>query len=102
MSDPLYDPRFPDRPQTPDFWRLAETGMQLDGRTTEGGESPLAMTDEVIDMESLMYVAKSRINLMLDGIHMNPSDKIRTAMIAAYVTAVVHGIKFEKAGGHRG
>lgn len=100
MSDPLRDPRFPNRPQTPDFWRLAETSMKLDGRT-DAGQSTVEATGDAIDMDSLLYAAEQRIDLMLAGIYMNPTPKVRAAMIATYVSGVVHGIEFQRSGGHR-
>lgn len=40
---PLNDPRFPDRPQHPDFWRIADALTALDGRA-EGGKERTDVT----------------------------------------------------------
>ena len=36
--DPLNDPRFPGRPQHPDFWVIVDALNALGGSATEGGK----------------------------------------------------------------
>ncbi len=102
MNDPLRDPRFPNRPQHPDFWRLSETAMALDGKTAESGASVSDVASPDIDVESLFYAAESRVNLMLQATGLKVPDSVQGAMVAIYISALVHGIEFQKAGGHRG
>lgn len=61
MSDPLSDPRFPDRPQHPDFWRLSSALTKADGDATEGDKS----VEEIVgvDGQSLVYVANNRVGM---------------------------------------
>lgn len=62
--DPLNDPRFPDRPNTPDFWRLSETAMQLDGQVNEGDEDIEKIFESLCDMESLLYITDQRSGML--------------------------------------
>jgi hypothetical protein len=39
--DPLNDPRFPDRPNSPQFWRLVEIGLRHDGLADELGQAAI-------------------------------------------------------------
>lgn len=100
--DPLNDPRFPDRPQHPDYWRLAQTAQMLDGRAVEGGEPTSVTVGDFVDMESLQYTCEQRVGLMLQGIGLDDlPDHLRTVIITAMLGGIVHGIVFEKAGGHQ-
>lgn len=102
MGDPLFDPRFPNRPQTPDFWRLSETALMLDGKTVEGQQHTFDTTSEFVDVVSLDYMCEVRTAIMLQELGMGGlPDSIKVLFQAAMMGGVVHGIAFEKAGGHR-
>lgn len=102
MSDPLRDPLFPNRPQTPDFWRLSETILMLDGRAQQIDASLKGITDEFVDTDSVDYMAERRVDLLLRAFDMEhlPAS-VRLMLVSTYMAGLVHGIAFEKAGGHR-
>ncbi len=100
-GDPLRDPRFPDRPQHPDFWRLSETVLKLDGKT-QAGEEATDITALNVDVESALYMSQQRVGIMLRELGFGDAPKsVELMMITAYMGGVVHGIEFQKAGGHR-
>lgn len=101
MNDPLHDPRFPDRPQHPDFWRLSEVCLQLDGAATEGGKEIPEITADLIDMESLDYLTRNRVGLLVQALGIPFSPEVIRALETVFFTSVLTGIAFEKKGGHR-
>lgn len=91
MSDPLRDPRFPDRPQTQDFWRLSEIALDHDG-------DPRSVEDiigEVIDHDSLVYMVHQRVGRLVS----NPDLEAILGGVA--LDAFMLGAKFIQRGGHR-
>ena len=103
MTDPLQDARFPDRPQSPDFWRLSESVLMLDGRAQQDDATVKAITDEFVDTDAVTYVAEQRAGLMLRSFDMEHLPRsVQLMLVSMYMGGVVHGIAFEKAGGHRG
>jgi len=56
----MKDPAFPDRPDHPDFWRLSETILYMDG-AAESGQSYDEIMDKHMDAESLIYMADQRV-----------------------------------------
>lgn len=57
---------FPDRPDHPDFWKLSEIVLQLDGRAMED-ESDFASTlASMMDPKSLCYMARQRAMRLLE------------------------------------
>ena len=113
MDDMLNDPRFPDRPSHPDFWRLGESSMQKDGAVREDGKSIDEVASGLIDMESVIYAGMVRaaqavrqMNLVdeMKRARNNPArmEEILVSVIAgSFMDGVTTGIRFEKAGGHR-
>lgn len=98
MTDPLRDPRFPNRPQHPDYWRLAEIAMENDGDATEGGKS---IADIIgVDEYSLLYLASNRIgnfvNVLRAGKPLTPDT-----LLSIYLDAFTTGKKFAERGGHQ-
>jgi hypothetical protein len=98
--DPLRDPRFPSRPQHPDFWRLSEVVLKLDGDSTEGRRPLKASAEGRIDLASLAYLASQRVGLLEQRVGELP-DNVRASLAAMFLTGVLTGIEFERAGGHR-
>lgn len=101
MKDPLNDPDFPDRPSHPDFWRLSETAMKLDGQSLEGGVSPRVITLDYVDLESAVYHAEQRTGILMQALGFQLSKELELFVTSIYVSGIVHGIAFEKAGGKR-
>lgn len=105
MNSPLNDPRFPNRPSHPDFWRLSECILAMDGRVEEApldkkGEALESLITEHIDMDSAAYMASMRM-MRWAGIYGIPWE-YGPALATAYLEGIVLGIRFEKAGGKQG
>jgi hypothetical protein len=96
MADFFDDPDFPDRPQHPDFHRLMGVVAYLDGEATEGGRDSLQVAGEVVDVDSLVYMAlqRARRAAALTGL---PEQ----VLAAVYLDGFVAGARFESEGGHR-
>lgn len=101
MTDPLRDPRFPDRPQSPDYWRISEVVMQQDGRATEGGEEMPQVIADIVDERAVTYMAIDRARMVQQGSGMRENPVLTQMFAALWVDAFTAGIRFEKAGGHR-
>lgn len=100
FTDPLNDPRFPDRPQTPDFWRLVDVGLRHDGESLEG-RGPGVIIGEMVDEPSLIYYAKHRLGTAF-GMRLHDLDPgTQTMILAIYLDAFAKGVDFTRAGGHR-
>jgi hypothetical protein len=100
MSDPLNDPRFPDRPNHPDFWRLAEVGMAHDADAIEKRGGLQQVIASIIDERSLLYAAEHRLG---NGGALTPgmSSMQKARLMAIFVDAFCLGADFIKRGGHR-
>jgi hypothetical protein len=96
MTDPLNDPRFPDRPQHQDFWSLVDVVNQLDGQTSEGQQSLEQVLDQLIhvDTESLTYMASQRALKAIEVLHLNPA--MEQAFTAVFINAFAAGVLFER------
>lgn len=99
MNDPLNDPRFPDRPQHPDFWRLSEVIVRIDGAATEGGESVEDLMG--VDLESFMYFAQHRVRRARD-LARHPSrpfgaESLEVLLMTLYMDAFALGKGFAEA-----
>jgi hypothetical protein len=99
MSDPLRDSRFPNRPQHPDYWRLADVLNYLDGETTEGGKGLPEIVEGVIDLNSLTYAAGMRSLKARQLLDLPRGSE--AALASMFVNGFLAGIRFEKEGGHR-
>jgi hypothetical protein len=99
MTDPLNDPRFPDRPTHPDYWRISEILLANDGDATEGGKTIPEITAAVVDIESLTYVAKQRAGLMCQALGLDP--RLAIYLSTAWIDAFTAGATFQERGGHR-
>lgn len=91
MSDPLRDERFPDRPQTEDFWRLSDAVLQNDAIATEQGIE--AAMKGLIDIDSAVYMGVQRAGMA--GMIHDPR------VVSMWLDGVALGIRFQQAGGHR-
>ena len=96
VTDFFADPDFPDRPQHPDFHRLMEAVNYLDGETTEGGRDAFEVASEVIDVESLVYMAVQRAR-RVSGVTGLPEVPLASLYLDAFVT----GVRVQQHGGHR-
>lgn len=94
MDDILNDPRFPDRPDHPDFWKLSEIVLQLDGRSNDEAFSVEGTASEVVDLESLTYMAIQRIAQLHDaleetGHRTHPSSLMTTCWFEGVIVGVM-------------
>jgi hypothetical protein len=99
MDDPLRDPRFPKRPQHPDFWRLSDAILEQDGRAEEGGEDVFTIAD--VDGDSIAYVAQQRAALLTRAYGVAVTRDVAVLLMSAYIDAFTLGRAFERKGGHR-
>lgn len=93
MTDPLNDPRFPDRPTHDDFWRISEAVLHNDGAATEGNLDVTDIyADGIADLQSALYMARARAQMM-------GASEVQGA--ALWLDAFAAGVRFQQAGGHR-
>lgn len=94
--DPLNDPRFPDRPNTPEFWRLVEIGLRHDATSVET-RGTQSVIDGMIDEKTLIYYARHRLGTAF-GQDMATLDLRHQVMVTAvYMDAFAKGFDFAKA-----
>jgi hypothetical protein len=99
MSDPLNDPRFPDRPTHPDFWRIAEVCLQHDGEAVEGQLPIEQIVKETVDMPSLSYIATQRAGIACQRTGL--PESLVPVLAAAWVDAFMAGAVYQQRGGHQ-
>lgn len=89
MNDPLRDDRYPDRPQSDDFWRMSECALSVDADAASK-EIP-----EIVgaDVDALVYVARNRMGRV--GL------PVSAQTLALYVDAFTIGKRFAERGGSR-
>lgn len=97
--DPLRDPRFPDRPQHPDFWRLSEQMLALDAKALDYGVE--AALRGVVDEASAIYVAQQVSINAVNQVLGKANPFVSTAIASAFIQGLAVGIGFQRAGGHR-
>lgn len=105
----LNDPQFPARPQHPDFWKLSDVILQLDSQGEAESDAFATAVGEVVDMESLQYMAYQRalrVHAVANGI--DPRDgriprelvegpenqQAIIAIVSAYMEAFIVGHRF--------
>ena len=101
MTEPKVDPRWPNRPQHPDFWRMSEALVEMDQRA-EQGEDPFAIAR--VNQASLVYAAQQRaVRAMNIARRLDPTANGANAkaMLMLYIDAFTLGREFERRGGHQ-
>jgi hypothetical protein len=95
-EDPLSDPRFPDRPQHPDFWALVSAANYLDGEALEGGHSAPDILARYCDVNSLQYMAAQRVmrGQQVSGIRLSPQEW--AMVMALYVDGFAMGCRYSE------
>jgi hypothetical protein len=100
--------KFPNRPDTPDFWRVAEIQLRLDGSSAEHGSNTIPLElGKFADMDSVTYHASQRALHMLKAVpgadDMDPITRhvIATIMAAGWMEGFIVGNEFHAKGGHR-
>lgn len=95
MTDQKPDPRFPDRPDSKDFWRLSDVAIEIDRKAESGMAAPDIMAD-LVDMQAVMYLVENRLNLARKQLDLN----IIMGQ-AAWMDGFAIGLMFQQQGGHR-
>lgn len=100
--------KMPGRPEQPEFWKLCEVVLQMDGRVEPGdqGEGFLKTVEEIIPLEVLAYMSRQRALRMMipedapdliQQILAATVDKDLLASLAAmYVDGFVAGYKYHE------
>lgn len=100
MSDPLNDPRFPDRPTHPDFWRISEVVLQNDGQATESPKRSMEdIVRDTVDPESLSYFAMQRAGTYCQA--MGLPESLVPVLGSLWLDAFVAGARYQQRGGHQ-
>ena len=97
MSDPLRDPRFPDRPQHPDFWRIIEIVNYLDGEAVEGNKTYEEIVSAIADTNSVDYAGIQRGMLSTRM----TSDDPYVQNAGSWIDGFIIGVLFQQRGGHQ-
>jgi hypothetical protein len=98
--------RFPDRPQHPDFGRIAAALNALDGATLDAGPGLAGLTKilaPLVDVDSVGYAARERATLGLQAVVGHSAvvsrDKAEVTLAAMFANGFAAGVLFERAGG---
>jgi hypothetical protein len=101
----------PERPAHPDFWRISEVVLSNDAPMEEARDNEeknrawMARTTDVVDVESVTYMAGQRANMVADqagaGLSARQRFSMVTALATVWIDAFVAGAMFQRAGGHR-
>ena len=94
LTDPLNDPRFPDRPGHQDFWRLVSAVNYLDGEALEGGRTAPDILAQYVDAESLAYIANQRF--MRAVVAANDDLSFQNITLALYTDAFALGCQYTR------
>lgn len=91
--DPLNDPRFPDRPNTPEFWRLVEIGLAHDATSVEH-KGTQSVINGMVDEQTLIYYARHRLGTAF-GPQMSTFTRDQQILVmAVYLDAFAKGYDF--------
>lgn len=86
------DPRFPNRPDHPDFWLMAAAVNALDNASDAG--VPFAEVVSEVDLDSLGYMAQQR-TLRATMILAQPVPR-EAQVMASWVDGFMAGMKFQQ------
>jgi hypothetical protein len=98
MTKYPYDPRFPDRPQTEDFYTLSQAANSLDGMAETGMDLAELSEGEGVDDDSMVYMARGRTWYALQQLPEPEDDKHRHAQhTATWIDGFTVGLRFAHA-----
>jgi hypothetical protein len=101
MSDFMDGDLFPDRPDHPDFWRLSESVLKQDGKFSEGNEPFETVMAQMVDVESIVYMADQRADFLLDKTGAPKTLMLKGLLMSMYLDGFTTGVGFTQAGGTR-
>jgi hypothetical protein len=91
--DPLNDPRFPDRPNSPQFWRLVEIGLRHDGLADELGQAAIeTVIEKYIPYQDAVYYAQQRTGQAGGIVGIDP--RIGAFVAATWLDAFCKGAEY--------
>lgn len=90
MSDPLDRDKFPNRPDTPEFWHLSEIVLANDANS--GGLRNVV--GQFIEMRVLEYMAMQRAAMACEKIGL--PDEVIPALAAAIIDGFCAGAAYER------
>jgi hypothetical protein len=96
----------PDRPNTPDLWRISEVLLKNDGAIDEAPDEDkratwLSITSAVVDVDSVRFMAEQRVLRAFGPVTKNTNLQVRAALVSLAVDSFITGACFQRAGGHR-
>lgn len=94
MTDPLNDPRFPNRPQHEDFWRLSEIILQLDAEAQATGVIDISDVVQKLvgaDLDSIHYMAVQRALFIRGAAGLGTEQ-----MAAGWIDGFLAGVLFQQ------
>ena len=91
--DPLNDPRFPDRPNTPEFWRLVEIGLAHDATSVET-RGTQSVINGMVDEQTLIYYARHRLGTAFGDELKKLTSRQQILVLAVYLDAFAKGFAF--------
>lgn len=94
FRDPLNDPAFPDRPQHPDFWKLSEIILQLDGMKESSGATVADEISKEVDRDSFLYMLQNRSMMAAELFGLPPEASLTLA--AVWMEGFIVGSRFSK------
>jgi hypothetical protein len=94
--DPLRDPRFPERPQSEDFWKLSEILLKHDGAAGEGEGVESVIHRYLDDEDALIYMATHR------AMRITSDPETRALLAAIFIDGFMAGAAFTKSDSPRG
>jgi hypothetical protein len=93
------DPRFPKRPDHPDFWLISEVLVAQDAQADQGVQKFDDMVSRYVDLKSLQYASEQQAGMFLQQRGARKlvygSGEVEVMITAAFLTAFVHGIRFQ-------
>ena len=85
----MSDPRFPDRPNHPDFYLISQALIDTDARA-DAGEDLGSIVSDVVDPASLLYAADQRALRMAPFASQAESAKMKSIWIDAFNAGAVY------------
>jgi hypothetical protein len=90
MSDPLDRDKFPDRPDTPEFWHLSEIVLANDANS----DGVAQVVNQIIEVRVLQYVAMNRAGKACQALGL--PDALEPMLAAAIMDGFAAGAMYER------
>lgn len=94
----MTDPRFPNRPDHPDFWIMAEAVQDFDSAADDGTAMP-RIVESMVDLDSLLYMAEQRAlraAKMVNPFMARTPDTERIKLQSMWIDAFMAGALYQK------